>query len=138
MSINSFHFLYIGQIQTPFKNFSDIPTQPHRALGMPGKIIIKPEFEEGLEGLEQFSYIEILFHLHLSSDYHLKTTPYLGTSIRGIFATRSPKRPNPIGLSTVKLVSVENNILSVENVDMVDRTPILDIKPHIPFYGKKE
>jgi tRNA (adenine37-N6)-methyltransferase len=137
MSKKSAHFLYIGLIQTPFKNFSEIPSQPQRALGVPGKIIIKPEFQDGLDGLDNFSYIDILFHLHHSKNYHLKTIPHLGTSIQGIFATRSPNRPNPIGLSTLKLISVEENILAVENVDMLTGTPILDIKPHIPFYGKK-
>ncbi len=131
-------FIYIGHIQTPFKDFSDIPTQPHRGLGIPGEIIIKPEFQEGLDELQKFSYIDVLFHLHHSKKYHLKTIPYMGTSPRGIFATRSPRRPNPIGLSTVKLVSIEENVISVENVDMLNGTPILDIKPHIPFYDNEE
>ncbi len=131
-------FRYIGHIQTPFKDFSNIPTQPQRALGVPGKIILNPDLQEGLEGLENFSYIDILFHLHQSKDFHLRTVPFMGTTPRGIFATRSSRRPNPIGLSTVQLISVEENIISVENVDMLDGTPILDIKPHIPFYGKEK
>ncbi|MDY6868911.1 MAG: tRNA (N6-threonylcarbamoyladenosine(37)-N6)-methyltransferase TrmO [Chloroflexota bacterium] len=137
MAEKTTQFIYIGFIQTPHKDFSNIPTQPHRALGVPGEIVIKPEYQEGLDGLEKFSYIDVLFHLHHAEKYHLKTIPYLGTTPRGIFATRSPRRPNSIGLSTLKLISVEANVISVENVDMMDGTPILDIKPHIPFYRQE-
>ncbi len=138
MSNNSVNFHYIGRIRTPFKKISDVPTQPHNALGVPGRVIIEPEYREGLDGLDDCSYIVLLFHLHQSHEYHLKTIPHVGTFPRGVFATRSPKRPNPIGLSNVRLLSIEDNIVFVENVDMLDETPILDIKPYLPFYVKQE
>jgi tRNA-Thr(GGU) m(6)t(6)A37 methyltransferase TsaA len=137
MSENTITFQYIGRIQTPYKNIHDVPTQPHRGLGVPGKIIINPELKEGLDGLENFSYIAVIFHLHRSENFRLRLVPYLGTLPRGVFATRSPKRPNPVGLSILRLVSIEDNIIFVENVDMLNGTPILDVKPYIPFYGKQ-
>jgi len=126
---------YIGKARTPYKDIHQIPTQPQRALGVPGKLIIIPEFQEGLDGLETFPFISVIFHLHKIKKFHLEVIPFMRSSPRGVFSTCSPHRPNPIGLSIVRLVSIEGNVVFIENVDMLDGTPILDIKPYLPFYG---
>jgi tRNA-Thr(GGU) m(6)t(6)A37 methyltransferase TsaA len=92
------------------------------------------EYAPGLKDLQGFSHIILLYHLHRAQRYTLAVTPFLDTQQRGLFATRAPKRPNPIGLSVVKLVRVEGCLLHVENVDMLDGTPLLDIKPYVPEF----
>ena len=103
-----------------------------------GHILIHEEFVEGLADLEGFSHIYLLFHLHLSDSYRLKVTPFLDDEQRGLFATRAPARPNPIGLSVVRLIRVTNNILHIEDVDIVDNTPLLDIKPFVPEFDVRD
>ena len=94
------------------------------------------EFAEGLDDLVGFSHIYLLFHLHLSDSYNLKVAPFLDDQLRGIFSTRAPKRPNPIGLSVVKLNQIKMNRLEIENIDIIDGTPLLDIKPYVPAMDK--
>jgi len=125
-------FNYIGIIQTPFTKTKNMPTQPSRAEGMQGKLLIYPKYQKGLLDLEGFSHIFVIYHLHKIGGFHLTVTSWLDTSPHGVFATRTPKRPNPIGLSLVHLVSIEENVLTLENVDMLDGTPVLDIKPYVP------
>lgn len=124
----------IGVIHSPFTNLEGMPIQPAGAEGIQGTIEISPEFEQGLNDLEGFSHIILLYHLHRSQGFKLTVTPFLDSQKRGLFATRAPKRPNPIGLSVVKLVKRDGNILHIENVDILDGTPLLDIKPHIPYF----
>ena len=121
----------IGIIHTPFKQIEGIPIQPSAAKGIKGQIVIDKEYVEGLSDIEGFSHIYLLYHLHLSKSYKLKVIPFLDNQLRGVFSTRAPKRPNPIGLSLVKLINIDSNILGIENVDIVDKTPLLDIKPFI-------
>ena len=121
----------IGVIHTPFKEPRGTPIQPIKSAGAMGTIEVYPEYQPGLKDLDGFSHIILLYHFHLSSGFELTVTPYLDTERHGVFATRAPRRPNPIGLSVVKLGRIEGNMLHVINVDMVDGTPLLDIKPYV-------
>ncbi len=111
-----------------------MPIQPIGAKGIKGTIEIFPEFQEGLRDLDCFSHIILLYHFHLSKEYKLQVQPFLEDEIHGVFATRAPKRPNQIGLSIVRLDKIEKNILHISNVDIIDGTPLLDIKPFIPEF----
>jgi tRNA-Thr(GGU) m(6)t(6)A37 methyltransferase TsaA len=124
-------YLSIGTIHSPFKTNEGVPIQPRGAKGIRGEIELEKEFVPGLKDLEGFSYIILLYHFHLSRGFSLEVVPFLDTVTRGLFATRAPKRPNAIGMSVVKLVKIEKNILHIENVDMIDGTPLLDIKPYV-------
>jgi tRNA-Thr(GGU) m(6)t(6)A37 methyltransferase TsaA len=99
-----------------------------------GTAVIQPEFTPGLQDLDGFSHIILLYHLHQVQAVSLTVTPFLDSQPRGVFATRAPRRPNPIGLSVVKLVRVDQNVLHLENVDILDGTPLLDIKPYVPEF----
>ena len=128
----------IGIIHSPFKDIKGMPIQPTGAKGIAGTIEIYPEFAEGLKDLEGFSHIILIYHFHLSKGYSLKVKPFMDENLRGVFATRAPKRPNPIGISVVKLRKIEGNILNIEDVDIVDGTPMLDIKPYVPEFDVQE
>lgn len=119
----------IGIVHSPHRQRGKAPIQPIYADGFRGYLEIFPEFAEGLEGLEIFSHIFILFHFHLAREFKLKITPFFHDSQRGIFTTRAPERPNPIGLSLVRLEAVERNRVYVNDLDILDGTPVLDIKP---------
>ncbi|MBN1116128.1 MAG: tRNA (N6-threonylcarbamoyladenosine(37)-N6)-methyltransferase TrmO [Bacteroidales bacterium] len=122
----------IGTIYTPFKKIKGMPIQPVAAEGVKGHIEIFPEYAKGLEDLEEFSHITLLYHFHEINGYNLKVKPFMDDEEHGIFATRSPKRPNAIGISTVELLNIENNILYIASTDMLNETPLIDIKP---FFG---
>jgi tRNA-Thr(GGU) m(6)t(6)A37 methyltransferase TsaA len=115
-----------------------MPIQPAGAQGVAGTVELDPAYAEGLADLEGFSHICLLYHLHLSQGFSLVVKPFMDDTRRGLFATRAPKRPNPIGLSVVRLVRVEGRRLHVENVDVVDGTPLLDIKPYVPAFDAPE
>ncbi len=123
----------IGIIHSPFTAPENVPIQHTGAKGTRGTIEIFPEYAEGLADLEGFSHIILLFHMHLVEYHRLKVIPFLDTVERGIFSTRAPVRPNPIGLTVVKLISIESNLITIENIDMIDGTPLLDIKPCLPM-----
>lgn len=124
----------VGIIHTPFKTKEGMPIQPNGAIGIKGQVIVKEKFTPGLCDLDGFSHVILIYHFHKSSGFELLTTPFLDDIKRGVFATRAPKRPNSIGISVVRLLRIEKNILQVENVDMLDETPLLDIKPYIPDF----
>jgi tRNA (adenine37-N6)-methyltransferase len=124
----------IGYFNTPFKTIKGMPIQPSGAIGVRGSITILPEYLEGLVDLEGFSRVFVLYHLHEISGHELTVMPFLDTEYHGIFATRSPKRPNPVGLSVMALLGVEGNTLLLENVDVLDATPVIDIKPYVPDF----
>lgn len=124
----------IGIIHSPFKDVQNMPVQPAGASGIDGSIEILPEFIEGLQDLEGFSHIILLYHFHKAQETRLTVVPFMDSEPHGVFATRSPNRPNPIGLSIVKLLSVQGQVLSIENVDILDGTPLLDIKPYVPEF----
>ncbi len=124
----------IGIIYTPFKTKEGMPIQSSGAKRIKGQIILKEEFIPGLTDLDGFSHIILIYHFHKSLGFELLTTPFLDDRKRGVFATRAPKRPNSIGITVVRLLRIEKNFIHVENVDMLDETPLLDIKPYIPDF----
>lgn len=124
----------IGIIHSPFKDTKGMPIQPSGAKGITGTIVMQKEYVEGLKNLDGFSHIILIYHFHLSTGYSLIVKPFLDDALHGVFATRAPKRPNPLGISIVRLLKIEGNILSIENVDIVDGTPLLDIKPYVPEF----
>ncbi|MGC9195319.1 MAG: tRNA (N6-threonylcarbamoyladenosine(37)-N6)-methyltransferase TrmO [Syntrophobacteraceae bacterium] len=127
-------FSPIGVIHSPFQQIKDMPLQATGAKGVEGRVEMGSEFVGGLKDLEGFSHIILIYHFHLSRGYCLEVTPCLDSEPHGIFAARAPKRPNPIGISVVRLVGVEGNTLFIEDVDVVDETPLLDIKPYVPEF----
>jgi len=130
--MQSIQYTPIGIIHTPIKDSKDAPRQSRLGRDIAGTIEIDKQFEQGLTDLETFSHIVLVFHLHLSKDFSLMSKPPVDDEYHGVFATRSPRRPNPIGISVVRLERVEGNVLYVRDVDMVDGTPVLDIKPYVP------
>jgi tRNA (adenine37-N6)-methyltransferase len=127
-------FVPIGTIHSPFTEPAGMPIQPAGAAGVRGRIIIDPEFQAGLADLAGFSRIILIYPFHRSCGYSLEVIPFLDTRPHGIFATRAPRRPNAIGLSIVRLVEVNGNELAIEGVDILDGTPLLDIKPYVPAF----
>jgi tRNA-Thr(GGU) m(6)t(6)A37 methyltransferase TsaA len=121
----------IGVIHTPFPGSKDVPRGAD-ARDAPGTIEVFPRYAAGLDDLGGFSHVIIVFHMHLSEGPLLKVRPRNQRSDRGVFSTRSPRRPNPVGITVVRLKRIEGNILHVEGVDMADHTPLIDIKPYIP------
>jgi tRNA (adenine37-N6)-methyltransferase len=127
-------FSCIGRIHTPHVSREGAPIQPSGARGVVGRVQIENEFVEGIRDLAGFSHLILLYHFHLSKGFDLSVKPFLDRSSHGLFSTRAPRRPNAIGLSVVRLVSMDGNTLVVEDVDMVDGTPLLDIKPFVPDF----
>jgi len=138
MSEQRFHVTPIGFLQTPFKDIQNMPIQPSGASGVAGRLILKPELIEGIKDLDGFSHIYLIYLFHKTDAYQLTVTPFLDSTQHGVLATRAPKRPNPIGLSVVQLLSIQENVLHLENVDMLDGTPVLDIKPYIPSFDQPQ
>jgi len=128
----------IGILHSPFKDPVGTPIQPSAVAGISATVEIFPEYEEGLKDLEGFSHIILLYHFHLSKPYKLTVKPFMDENYHGAFATRSPSRPNPIGISTVRLLKIEKNVLYIQNVDILDETPVLDIKPYVPEFDRNE
>ncbi len=124
----------IGIIRTGHAHSEGTPLQPVYAGDTPGTVVVDPEYAEGLKDLTGFSRVWLLFWCHRTRPAELTVIPYRDTLSHGLFATRAPARPNPIGLSAVKLVSVERNIVQVAGADMLDGSPLLDIKPYVPEY----
>jgi len=127
----------IGILKTPFNTTVGMPIQPTESNVSVGMIILDEPLVEGLVDLDGFSHITLLYHLHEVSDYKLTVIPFIDNKPHGIFATRAPVRPNAIGISTVKLLSISGNVLHIEGVDMLNDTPLLDIKPFYPQYDNR-
>ncbi len=136
--MNEIRYKPIGTIHSSFKEPEGTPIQPAGAKGINGTVEVFPEYAEGLKDVEGFSHIILIFHFHLSRRAPLKVKPYMDNEMRGVFATRSPSRPNPIGISVVRLIGIEDNILHIQDVDIVNGTPLLDIKPHVPEFDMRE
>lgn len=128
------NFVEIGRIHTPFRQAAGTPIQPCGAAGVEGHIVIKAEFVPGLKDLEGFERIQLLFWCHRAAEARMLVVPYRDTVERGLFATRAPARPNPIGLSCVRLLGIEGDMIRIAEVDILDDTPLLDIKPYVPQY----
>ena len=126
----------IGIIHTPFTDKSQTPIQASRSEAT-GFVEIYPEFAEGLQDLEGFSHIILFYVFHESNDWSLLVKPFLDGQLRGLFATRYPARPNQIGFSIVRLTSQIGPVLQVEGVDMLNDTPLLDIKPYVPEFDTR-
>ena len=124
----------IGIIHSPFLELEDMPIQPAGGAGIKGSVDVFDDFQPGLKDLDGFSHIILLYHFHRSRSFNLEVVPFLDSVPRGLFATRAPKRPNPIGLSIVQLDKVEGSVLHIQNVDILDGTPLLDIKPYVPEF----
>ena len=127
----------IGVIHTPFKQRQGMPIQPSRGRGVRGIVEVAPEYANGLADLEGFSHIVLIYHFHRSQGFDLRVTPFLDTEKRGLFATRAPRRPNAIGLSVVRLLGIEGNRIEVQNLDILDGTPLLDIKPYVTEFDHR-
>ena len=127
----------IGTIHSPFQTIEEMPIQPAGARGVEGTIEVFEPFRAGLKDLEGFSHIYLLYHFHLNSDYKLEVTPFLDKTPRGVFSTRAPKRPNPIGLSVVEIDRIEGGIIYINNIDVLDGTPLIDIKPYVPKFDSQ-
>lgn len=123
----------IGMISSPFTEKELTPIQPSRSQAA-GWVEVFPEFAEGLEGLDGFSHIILLYIFDRSDGYSLRVQPFLDEHTHGVFATRYPYRPNPLGLSIVRLLGRQGNRLEIAGVDVLDRTPLLDIKPYVPGF----
>jgi tRNA (adenine37-N6)-methyltransferase len=123
----------IGVIHSPFTGKSEVPIQASRSVSK-GTVEIYSEYAEGLQDLEGFSHIFLIYAFHESSGYSLLVKPFLDDRLHGLFATRYPYRPNPIGLSVVRLAGRLGGTLEIEGVDVLDGTPLLDIKPYVPEF----
>jgi len=128
----------IGVIHSPFEDVEKMPIQPSGGKGIKGEVELDKEFVPGLKDLEGFSHIILIYHFHLSKGYSLEVIPFLDDNPKGVFATRAPRRPNPIGLSVVRLTGLKENTLFIEDVDIVDGTPLLDIKPFVPEFDNRD
>jgi len=111
-----------------------MPIQPAGAAGVKGTVEVFEDFHPGLKDLDGFSHIILLYHFHRSQGFNLRVVPFMDSEPRGLFATRAPKRPNPIGLSVVQLDKIEDGVLHIQAVDILDGTPLLDIKPYVPEF----
>lgn len=125
---------HIGIIHSPFKKLSGMPIQPAGAVGVKGVVEVFEEYRAGLKDLDGFSHIILLYQFHRSQGFDLHVVPFMDPKPRGLFATRAPKRPNPIGLSVVQLDMIKDGMLHIQNVDILDGTPLLDIKPYVPEF----
>ncbi len=128
----------IGVIHSKFKEPRGTPIQASVAKGSTGSIEIFPEYAEGLQDLAGFSHIILLYHFHRAKEFRLRIRPYMDSRVHGVFATRSPSRPNAIGISVVRLIEIHDNILRIADVDVLDETPLLDIKPYVPQFDHRE
>ena len=124
----------IGIIHTPYKDMKDVPIQGVFKPEVEGVVEVFAEYEEGLKDIEGFTYIILLYYFHLSKDSKLKRKPFLDNKEHGIFSIRAPNRPNPIGFSVVRLKKREKNRLYVAEIDVIDGTPLIDIKPYVPRF----
>jgi tRNA (adenine37-N6)-methyltransferase len=124
----------IGIIHSPFKTLEGMPIQPPGARHTAGQVEVHPEFCEGLDDIEGFSHLILIYHFHQSEGFALKVSPFMDDRPHGLFSTRAPRRPNGIGLSVVPLLRREGHILHVDCVDVLDGTPLLDIKPFVPAF----
>jgi tRNA-Thr(GGU) m(6)t(6)A37 methyltransferase TsaA len=127
----------IGIVRSPFGRSGGVPKQPVASQDTEGSVELAREYVQGLKDLKAFSHIILVYHCHLSRDYSLLVEPYLDKKLHGVFATRAPSRPNPIGISIVRLARIEGNILHIQDVDIIDGPPLLDIKPYVPEFDQR-
>jgi tRNA-Thr(GGU) m(6)t(6)A37 methyltransferase TsaA len=129
--MNEIRLRPIGIFHSPFTNPQGAPIQSAAGRDVRATVEVYPQYSEGLQDLEGFSHLILLYHCHRVNKFNLKIFPFLDTVPRGVFATRAPSRPNSIGFSVVRLINRTENILTIQEVDILDGTPLLDIKPYI-------
>jgi tRNA-Thr(GGU) m(6)t(6)A37 methyltransferase TsaA len=127
-------FRPIGIIHSPYQKLTAMPIQPTSKKAKPATVEVFPMFAKGLKDLDGFSHVYLIYFLHKSGKQRLLVRPFLDTHLRGVFATRAPVRPNPIGLSLVRVTKFHGNTFEVAALDALDGTPLLDIKPYIPDF----
>ena len=132
-----FKLKQIGTIHSPYKTKEEIPCQGYKTKRV-GKIKVLKKYTAGLKDLEGFSHIWIFYFFHKTEKYEPLVKPFLENKKHGLFATRHFNRPNPIGISLVKLIKRKGNILTVKEIDVLDKTPLLDIKPYIPNFDNRK
>ena len=128
----------IGYLETPFETVNNMPIQPSVIASSQGKAVLYDEFATGLKDLDGFSHIILLFLLHKIEGYQLEVVPFMDDVPHGVFATRSPKRPNRIGMSIVTLEHIEGNVIHFQGVDMLNGSPLLDIKPYYSYFDNRQ
>ena len=128
----------IGVVHSPFTKPKGTPIQPSAARGIEGIVEVFPQYQAGLKDIQGFSHIILLYHFHLSQGYLLEVIPFMDNIPRGLFATRAPSRPNPIGMSVVRLIKVIENRLYVMDLDILNGTPLLDIKPFVGEFDQAD
>ncbi|MEW5913580.1 MAG: tRNA (N6-threonylcarbamoyladenosine(37)-N6)-methyltransferase TrmO [Thermodesulfobacteriota bacterium] len=136
MNQATINYQAIGVIRSPHPAPEGAPIQPSGARGVQGRAELLPSLAPGLKDLEGFSHLILLYHCHRAKGSELLVRPFLDQQERGVFATRAPARPNPIGLSVVRLLHVEGCVLHLEDLDVLDNTPLLDLKPYVPEFDQ--
>ncbi len=131
MSLEGFRWRPIGTIHSPFADPRGTPIQSTAGKAVRASVEVFPEYAEGLLDLEGFSHLILLYYFHRAAPYSLTVVPFMDSVPHGVFATRAPARPNPIGISVVRLLERRDNILEIQEVDILDGTPLLDIKPFV-------
>jgi tRNA-Thr(GGU) m(6)t(6)A37 methyltransferase TsaA len=124
----------VGHIHSQYQHATGTPIQPCRVENSPGYVTLRPEFADGLADLAGFDRVWLIYYFHRAAAAQMRVIPYRDTVAHGLFATRVPARPNPIGMSCVRLLNIEGNILRLAEVDILDGTPLLDLKPYVPQY----
>ncbi len=131
-------FEQIGTIHSPYNDLEGMPIQPAGAVGVRGRVEVLPDYVDGLQDLDGFSHIILLYKFHRGSGFDLKVVPFLDSSPRGVFATRAPRRPNPIGMSVVRLERIDGAVIDVLDIDVLNGTPLMDIKPYVPHFNSQD
>lgn len=131
-------FKPIGYLVTPFETPDEMPIQPCSKIASAGHAVIAEKYLAGLKDLESFSHVLLIYHFHKITKVAMLVRPFLDQEERGVFATRAPVRPNAIGVSIAKLIRIEGNKLYFQNLDMLNGTPLLDIKPYVPEFDRPE
>jgi len=126
----------IGVIRSSFTNLEDMPIQPASSQASMGTLELLPRYQGGLQDLDGFSHIYVIYYFHRTTNWKERVIPFLDEREHGIFATRAPARPNPIGLSVMEILEIRGSLVRVRNVDVLDGTPLLDIKPYIPQFDR--
>ena len=124
----------VGVVRSPFTRLEGMPLQSVAAGDARASIEIRPDLAPGLRDLDGFSHVHVITHLHHGAPGGLELVPFLDDTVRGIFATRSPRHPNPIGLTVVRLIRVDGSTLEISGADLLDGTPVLDVKPYVPTF----
>jgi tRNA-Thr(GGU) m(6)t(6)A37 methyltransferase TsaA len=138
MEQRKFTIQSIGIIHTQHTDPLQTPIQPVFSKGMRGQVTLFLDYVDGLADLDGFSHIYLFYYFDRSTMTKMRVKPYLDDKARGIFATRAPHRPNKIGMSLVRLLAVRDNVLEIDGADMLDKTPLIDIKPYIDRFDPKE